>query len=194
GSDETEVAPADVTLAHGTTRVSGSSATPCGERCLRFPLQVLAGTPSRFGVTVARPGKPVVTVRFALPARLPPTADRLYRAARTRMLGLDSLTMHETLGSGLGAQVGSAWTFRAPDRMSYDIAGGSKAVVIGTKRWDHAGGKWTPSTSSRLRVPTYPWQVVTGARLLGSTRLDGRPVRVLAALKPGVEFPTWFLL
>jgi hypothetical protein len=193
-SDETPVAPGEVTLVRGASRTSGSAATSCGSRCLRFPLRVLAGAQSAFAVAVARPGKPKVTVRFALPARLPPRADRLYRKARARMLSLDSLTMHETLGSGLAAPVVSTWTFAAPDRMSYDIVGGSKAVVIGTRRWDRAGGKWTRSTSSRLRLPAYPWQVVRGARLLGSTRLAGRPVRVLAALKPGTDFPTWFLL
>jgi hypothetical protein len=193
-SDESPVASDDVTLVHGTTRVSGSAATSCGSRCLRFPLRVLAGARSSFVVTVDLPRKPAASVRFALPAGLPASADRLYRAARTRMLALDSLTMHETLGSGLAPPVVSTWTFGAPDRMSYEIAGGSKAVVIGTRRWDRADGKWTRSTSSPLRLPAYPWQVVTSARLLGSTRLDGRPLRVLAALKPGAEFPTWFLL
>ncbi|HET7743832.1 MAG TPA: hypothetical protein VFK76_03755 [Gaiellaceae bacterium] len=193
-SDETDVAPSDVTLMRSGTRLSGSDAASCGSRCLRFPLRVLAGAPSRFVVTVDRPGKPTATVRFALPARLPPSADRPYRTARARMLALGSLTMHETLGSGLAPPVVSTWTFGAPDRLIYDIVGGSKAVVIGTTRWDWADGKWTRSTSSRLRLPAYPWQGVTGARLVGSARVDGRPVRVLAALKPGAEFPTWFLL
>lgn len=193
-SDETPVAPGDVTLVRGARRTNGSAATSCGPRCLRFPLHVLSGAPSSFAVTVERPGKPAAIVRFALPARLPPLADRLYRTTRERMLGLESLTMHETLGSGLAAPLVSTWTFRAPDRMRYDIEGGSKAVVIGTRRWDWAAGKWTPSTSSRLRLPAYPWQVVTSARLLGSARVGGRPVRVLAALAPGADFPTWFLL
>lgn len=193
-SDETPVASDDVTLVRGATRTSGSAATSCGSRCLRFPLRVLAGARSSFRVTVDRTGKPAATVRFVLPARLPPLADGLYRTARARMLALDSLTMHETLGSGLAAPVVSKWTFGAPDRMSYDIAEGSKAVVIGTTRWDWAGRRWTRSTSSRLRLPAYPWQVATGARLLGTARVDGRPVRVLAALKPGADFPTWFLL
>jgi hypothetical protein len=193
-SDETPVAPDEVTLLRGATRTSGSAASSCGHGCLRFPLRALAGKQSTFAVTVERQGKPAAIVRFELPARLPSLADRLYRRARARMLALDSLTMHETLGSGLAAPLVSRWAFGAPDRMSYEIAGGSKAVVIGTKRWDSAGGKWTRSTSSRLRLPAYPWQVVTSARLLGSARLAGRPVRVLAALKPGTDFPTWFLL
>ena len=175
----------DVTLVHGATRASGSSATSCGARCLRFPLRALVGTPSSLAVIVDQPGKPAATVRFALPPRLPATADRLYRAARARMLALASLSMHETLGSGLAPPVVSTWTFGAPDRMSYEIAGGSKAVVIGTKRWDWADGRWTRSTSSPLRLPAYPWQVATGARLLGSAHLGGRPVRVLARAETG---------
>ena len=193
-SDETVVAPGGVTLRRGATRMSGESATSCGKRCLRFPLRVLAGAPSSFAVIVSRPGKPAASVRFDLPARLPPLADRLYRAGRARMLGLTSLQMHETLGSGLASPIVSTWSFAAPDRMSYAIAGGSKAVVIGTKRWDWADGNWTPSTSSPLRLPAYPWQVVRRARLVGSARVDGHSVRVLAAMSPGVEFPTWFLL
>src|SRR5262249_49512296 len=152
------------------SRTSGSSATPCGARCLRFPLHVLAGAPSSFAVTVDRHGKPAATVRFSLPAKLPPLADRLYRTSRARMLALQSLGMHETLGSGLAAPVVSTWWFHAPDRMSYEIAGGSKAVVIGTRRWDWADGTWTRSTSTPLELPAYPWQSVTGGRLLGDAR------------------------
>jgi hypothetical protein len=193
-SDESVVSPNGVTVRLGAKPESGTDAGSCGPRCLRFPLRVLVGSPSTLEVTVDRPGKPVARVCVGLPARIPPSAERLFHDARSRMLGLHSLRMNETLGAGLTPPVVSQWSFQAPDRLQYTIAGGGKAVVIGTRRWDWEGGKWTESETSRLRSPAYPWQGARGARVVGRGMVEGKPVRLVAALKPGVDFPTWFLL
>jgi hypothetical protein len=196
-SDDTEVSPADVRVEWQRRVVSGSAASSCGSGCLRFPLHVLAGTPSALLVTVGRPGRATVGVHVRFPARIPPRADVLFKTARARMLRLPALGMDETLGSGLSKPVVSRWWFQAPDRMRYSIAGGAKAVVVGTRRWDAFGGRWERSSTPRLRLPTFPWVRARSARLLGSTRLGGRRVRVLAALLPQAgpqEAPAWFLL
>jgi hypothetical protein len=195
-SDGKEVRPEDVQVRLGqrARAVSGSTAVSCGTRCLRYPLRVLAGRRSVLNVVVNRPGKAEAKVRLALPAHLPSSAEHLFQRARTRMLRLDSYAMDETLGSGLSKPLISQWSFNAPDRMRYVIPGGSKAVVIGTRRWDWLGGRWERSESSTLRVPAFPWEQARGARFLGRARLGKARVDVLALLKPGVDFPTWFQL
>ena len=191
-SDERPIDPPDVRVAVAGRTLSGSGASACGEHCLRFRPSVLAGARRALTVEVAQPAR-TVRVRFDLPARMPPRADALVRRARERMLRLHSLTMEETLGSGLGKTVESSWSFHAPDRMRYAIAGGSRAVVIGTRRWDSGPRGWTPSSTTRLRIPAYPWERTQDARLLGGATLAGTPVRLVATRTAGA-FPTWFVL
>lgn len=195
-SDGREVRPDDVQVRLGerARSISGSAAVSCGTRCLRYPLRVLSGRRSVVGVVVGRPAKVEARVQLELPARLPPSAGRLFRRARTRMLRLDSYAMDETLGSGLSKPLISRWSFQTPDRMRYVIPGASKAVVISNRRWDWLGGRWERSESSTLRVPAFPWEQARGARFLGRAHLGKARVDVLALLKPGVDFPTWFQL
>ena len=193
-SDESVVSPADVTVGLGAIRATGKDAASCGSRCLRFPLRVLSGAPTRVTVTVDRPGKPRALVALAIPGRLPASAERVYDAARRNMFALRSLGMSESLGSGLAPPVLSRWSFQAPNRLQYTIKDGSKAVVIGSRRWDWADGRWTRSSTPPLSLPTYAWEGARGARLVGRARVRGVPVRVLAAMKPGAEFPTWYLI
>jgi hypothetical protein len=193
-SDESVVPANGVALRVGSAAASGSKAASCGERCLRFPLRVLAGEVTSFAVTVERSGKPSVRVVFHLPAKPPPAGDHLFRTARARMFALTSLGLHESLGSGLTKPLVSTWSFQAPDRFRYTIVGGSKAIVVGSRRWDWADGRWTPSTITPIQVPAYPWQDLRRAYVVGRARVGGNPVRELALLKPGTDFPTWFLV
>lgn len=68
------------------------------------------------------------------------------------------------------------------------------AVVIGSRRWDRVDGSWERSSTTRLRLPAFAWQSARGPRLVGRATVDGKRVRVLDIWKPGVDFPTWFLL
>ncbi len=193
-SDETVVSPEEIKIRLGTTSLPGTAGVSCGPRCLRFPLRVLRGAPEVLEVEVDRPGEPVARVTLHLPSRLPRGADALLRTARTRMLGLRSLNMEETLGAGLSAPVLSRWTFQAPDRMRYTVAGGGRGVVIGSRRWDWVDGRWERSSIPSLRFPTFVWAPARGARLVGRATVDRQRVRVLAVRKPGVDFPMWFRL
>jgi hypothetical protein len=193
-SDGRDVQPARVHVQLGGRSLSGGAVTSCGFRCLRFPLHALRGTQSTLSVTVSRKGKPDVRVSLPLPARMPPAAARVFRTARTRMLRLRSFTMDETLGAGLSRPVLSKWWFRAPDRMRYSVAGGGRAVVIGTTRWDYFDRRWQRSSSSRLNLPSFPWQNARNARLVGRAVVDGIPTRIVSVMSPGAEFPTWFRL
>lgn len=195
-SDGIEARPADVRVRWRGRALSGSRAAPCGSACLRFPLRVLDGVTSELVVDVARPGKSRARIAVPVPARMPPSADALFREARSRMLGLRSLRMDETLGAGLSKPVVSTWYFEAPDRMSYSIAGGARAVVLGTRRWDDFGRGWVRSSSPRLQVPTFPWERARQTRFLGTTTLRGTRVHELAAWLPARsgDAPTWFVL
>jgi len=195
-SDESRIRAGDVRVDLRGRSLQGSTARSCGSGCFRFPLHVIAGRPASVDVEVARPGRAIVRIPLRLPARMPASADALFRRARRSMLGLRALGMDETLGAGLSKPVVSRWSFQAPDRMSYSIRGGAKAVVIGTRRWDDFGSGWRRSASPRLGVPTFPWVRARATRLLGSARLDGRRVQVVAALLPAAsqEAPIWFEL
>ena len=191
-----QVRPADVRVEWRGRALSGSDATACGSGCLRFPLKVLSGAGSRLVVEVSRAGKGTRRIAVPLPARMPETAAVDFRYARAKMLRLPALGMDETLGSGLSKPVVSTWSFAAPDRMSYSIVGGAKAVVIGTRRWDDFGTRWIRSSSPTLSVPTFPWEEARQARFLGTATLAGTRVREVAVWLPAQsgDAPTWFVL
>jgi hypothetical protein len=171
-------------------RVGASEPEPasCGARCYRFPLRVLEGRPVRLVATVS--GRPV---GFALPARLPPAVPKLLARANERMARVGSVRVDETLSSGSDA-IRARFDLAAPDRMRYAIAGGGRAVVIGTTRWDLVAGRWQRSDYQRIRQPAYMWEGARYARRLGSATLDGRNVDVIAAFRPDASYPAWFRL
>jgi hypothetical protein len=164
------------------------ASTSCGTRCYRFPLTVLAGRPVRLVATVN--GRPV---RFALPARLPPDASGRLRAATRQMARVRSVRVDETLSSGVAA-IRARFALAAPDRMRYTTSGGQQAVVIGNSRWDRLGGSWKRTEYQRIRQPAYMWQGARFARRVGTSRLAGQRVDVIAAFRPDDDYPAWFRL
>jgi hypothetical protein len=164
--------PADV----GEVRIDGNGTTSCGLGCYR-------GRTGGSIVTVAHGRK---TLRFDLGQRTP--AAGLIARATARFRALKSVRYNETLTSGLGTTVRTTWTEVAPDRLTYSIAGGAKAVIIGDKRWDLVpGDQWRQSESVVLPMPTPTWgNTVTNARLLRS----GTDTIVLSFLEP--RSPAWF--
>jgi hypothetical protein len=167
-------------------RVGGSSrrAHSCGPGCYRTAI----GThPSR--VAVVLPGG---AVSFHFPSSTWPGSAIVSRAARA-FRGLQSLVYVESLRSGPTGGIVTTWSMAKPDRLSYKIRGGAAAVVIGSRRWDRAkpGAKWAESQSPVLHVPGPTWgSGVTNARVLGSARLNGRPVSIVSFATPSV--PAWF--
>ncbi len=164
------------------------AAVSCGAHCYRFRLHVLAGKPERLDVSVH--GRSVV---FPLPARLPRAATGLYRTAANVMARLRSVRVDETLDTGTNA-IRARFALQAPDRMRYVTSDGNHAVVIGTTRWDLLDGRWHRSDYQRIPQPSYMWEGARFARVVGSTRLGGAPVRVLAAFRPDRDYPAWFRL
>ena len=165
-----------------------ASPRPCGDRCFRFPLRVLAGRPERLTVTVR--GRPVV---FELPARVPPSAAGLFRQSTARMAALRSLRVDESLSSGKSG-IEAQLVLEAPDRVRYATSGGQRAIVIGTTRWDRDDEGWRKSEYQRIPQPAYMWARARYPRLLGRTTIGGTPVRIVAAFRPDSSYPAWFRL
>jgi copper transport protein len=165
-------APADA----GTVRIDGRQAGSCGGGCYR-------GAARGRIVTVTHGGR---ALRFDLGLRTP-ASDFVARATRA-FFSLKTVRYEETLTAGFGTTVRTTWTEVAPNRLSYVIAGGAKAVVIGDRRWDFTpGDKWRQSQSVLLPMPTPTWgSVVTNAHILRK----GKTTVVASFLDP--RSPAWF--
>jgi hypothetical protein len=90
----------------------------------------------------------------------------------------------ERLASSPRNRIVTTFTLEAPNRLRYRIHGGTRATVIGTKRWDGC----TRSTTTPLTQPTPIWGLgpVANAHLLHRTRSE----LLVSFLVPGV--PAWF--
>lgn len=141
-------------------------------------------------VAVLLPGGPVA---FQVPAATRPAAAIVARASRV-FRHLRSLVYVESLRSGPTGGILTTWRLRAPNEVTYDIGNGASAVIIGRTRWDRdrPGGRWTRSQQlPPLRVPQPSWgDVAVNAHVLGTARVDGRPVWVVSFANPTV--PAWF--
>jgi hypothetical protein len=188
GPEGDGVSGLDITLGNAGQTASGRS---CGDGCYRVALP--AEVPPR-AIDVAVEGDTSARWTVPLPAQWPPRdAAPLLSTAGRAWRSLHSLAFDETLGSGLKNVVRSSWTAEAPDRLTYRIAGGSSAVVIGKRRWDKEPGEpWKESSQSPLRQPIPPWVGVTDADVVGKTNSDGRPALVVTFFDPNT--PAWFRL
>lgn len=162
-------------------------ARACGRGCYEanapFP-----DRPRRVGVVL-----PGGLVAFRLPRSTRPGGAIVERAARV-FRRLRSVVYVESLRSGPGPGLLTTWRLAAPNRVEYRIRGGAAAVVIGTRRWDQdsPGGAWTRSQQlPALQVPQPAWgDVARDARVIGATRIDGRPAWIVSFANPTI--PAWF--
>lgn len=153
-------------------------ASSCGTGCYR------AALPVQGEVRVLVGGKAVV---FRLPRRAEPAAALVRRATRA-FERLRSVAYVERLASGPRNRIVTTWRLAAPDRLAYTISGGSRAVAIGSRRWDkQPGGRWIFSSISPLALPSPAWgTTATNARLLAR---NGH-VDVVSWANP--DIPAWF--
>jgi hypothetical protein len=130
---------------------------------------------------------------FRIPTA-PPAAAGIVRRAGRVFRTLHTLVYVESLRSKPTNGIVTTWRFVAPNRMAYNIHGGASAVVIGERRWDRIrrGGPWTRTSQiPPLTVPQPSWNNnVVDARLLGGSRVDGRPVWIVSFANPSL--PAWF--
>ena len=170
-----------------------TAATACGAGCYRATLPV-EGRPATVDVVVG--GSPSARWRVAMPATWPPKdGTALVDRAEAVWTSLRSLSFDESLSSGTGVTVHSAWQVQAPDRLAYQVKGGWQAVIVGTRRWDKPPGpasKWVESPQSQLTQPIPGWVTVKDAHVLGRTTYLGKPATVVTFYDPGT--PGWFEL
>jgi hypothetical protein len=179
-------------LARRTLRVSfdGRRARlePCGWACSRLGVSALDGRPHAVIVEV----RPRAMLRFELPAALPPSGAALFSQVEQTMRSLRSYRYRERLSSGVGG-VTTTFEARAPDRLRFRTGTGFRSVIVGRSRWDYRAGRWERTSFSGLRTSSFMWDGARNARLLGESRVEGRPVQVLSVfdLDP---VPAWFRL
>jgi len=173
-------------------RAARAVAFPCGPGCYRAAVAA-EGRPQAAAVAIRRPDGRSTTTRFAFPSRWPPpSATRIARRATRVFRALRTVTIDERISSGGGPTTRTTWRLGAPNRLTYAIRGGSRAIVIGHTRWDREPGKpWVRSPQEPLRQPTPTWGAAPdSATLLGSGTVDGRPVWRIAFVDPSV--PAWY--
>ncbi len=157
-----------------TAGETSAKALACGSGCYRTSVPG-SGRPLTVTLDIGGGGRSPSTPSFSLPARWPPPSAATLVARATRVFRrLRTLVTHERLASSPTAVVNTTWEAAAPNRLAYQIAGGSQAIIIGDRRWDRdRAGKWQPSSQTPLRQPTPFWTSATDARVLGTTRVDG---------------------
>lgn len=190
-SNSADLPPEDVAVAVDSQPLEPLA--DCGWNCVAGEAPVLRGDPSFVGVEVRRSGRRPARVAVALPAKLPPSGGVLYRALQRRMRAIRTVRVDERLSNGTSS-IRTRFAFRAPNRMRYAINTGVKAVVIGDRRWDYAGGRWQAAPTEPIRSPAYIWAGARRPWFLGRERLDGRSVRVLSLFRDEPRFPAWFRL
>lgn len=192
-----DVLPAGAPLARGRVEatIAGRKVLVrrCGKSCFRLAGSALAGREQELRVTIERPRTPPASVRFDLPARIPPAAEPVLRAASREMRTLEALQIDQTLTSGLRGSARARYLVQPPDRLSFRTSDGIRSVIVGSRRWDLEPDGWVQSPSERTLLPTYPWADATNARLLGTARVAGTLVRELALYKGG-RGSSWFRL
>jgi len=143
-------------------------ATACGRGCYGATLP--AKKPQTIAVRIG--GKAPVTWNVQLPKQWPPrdASSLMARASRT-FRGLQTLRTDDSLSSGLGRVLHTHWTLAAPNMLTYQIANGPAAVIIGDKRWDKTapGAKWVESAQTPIHQVVPFWVTWKNAHVVGET-------------------------
>jgi hypothetical protein len=154
----------------------------------------VTGARPELRVRLTRPSGGVSTVSMTLPRNpRPQRAAALIRSTGDAFRALRSVIIDEQLGSGPPyAPLLTQFTYVAPDRLQYRIAGSGEAIVIGTHRWDRErpGGRWIKSEQEPVQVPSPDWRKVRDPSLLGTGTVDGRAVETVTFYDPTI--PAWF--
>ena len=133
-------------------RIDGKAAAACGSGCYR-------GAAGEGTLRVAIGAR---TISFAVPDRAPDgtallrQVTRAYRSVRTAVFD-------EHLSASATGGIVTRFSLVAPNRLKYEIRGGSSAIVIGPRRWDSnaPGQPYVESPQTPLDVTQPYWTTVS---------------------------------
>lgn len=169
-----------------------ATASACGTGCYRASVTVPA-TPTRIRVVVQRPARTTTwDVSLARPWPATDATALIARAARV-WRGLSNLRYDESLASDTTDALVSHWQETAPNRLAYQIVGGSSAVIVGDHRWDKGSptAAWQESASTPVRQPIPFWVSATDAHVIGTATIAGVAVSRISFYDP--RTPGWFI-
>jgi hypothetical protein len=196
GPDGSGLSGLDATLALRTStgaRPSGPG-RDCGAGCYEATLTGIAGRPTAATVRLSGQGRNA-SATFALPkAWPPPPVNGLVQRAAAAYRRLRTLVIHERLASDPTHVLTTVYREAAPDRLQLASSTGTRAIIVGDRRWDRTPGQpWRESPQSPIRS-VLPFWVTTpvNAYLLGSATVAGRAVSVVSFATPQV--PAWFTI
>jgi len=162
------------TVSPSASRVVRVRGVTCGLGC--YAATATTGAPSRVAVTIGRGAEPR-RIEFVLPRAWPHTdAGALVRRSGRVWQNLKTLVWHERLASDRRHVIRTVYRVAAPDRLSYQVAGGAAAVVIGNRRWDRASptDSWQRSSQEPpLLQPAPFWSDVRNAHIVASPTVRG---------------------
>jgi hypothetical protein len=192
----------------GLVRVSVVGPEGTGVSGLRISLQFGGGyfiTPDACGKgcyqaeTSGHPDSPVTVrigdaaYRFELPRLPAPDGSEAVERTETTWNALRTLVWHERLGSSPTDVIRVVYTAVAPHSLSYTVAGGSAAVIIGGTRWDRPAesAPWRRSIQNPpVRQPQPFWRAVADARVVRADRPGPRATQRVSFFDPST--PAWF--
>ena len=147
-----------------------ATATPCGDGCYRAAI-ASPGTPKVVEVRVKGTQAKPVAWHVRLPTRWPPPdASRIVARATRALRSLRTLTIDDSLSSGIGKTLYTHWRVVAPNRLTYQIRNGPAAVIVGSSRWDKVPGqRWVKSQQTPIHQVTPFWVTWTSAHVLDET-------------------------
>jgi hypothetical protein len=183
--------PVGFTVTTPTGQVARAGGTPCGPGC--YSAVADTGAPRRVTVAVGR-GAEQRRFLFVLPRTWPPPdATTLVRRSGRVWRRMKTLVWRERLASSPDNVLRTVYRAVAPSSLSYRIAGGAQAVVIGGRRWDRDSptASWQRSSQQPpLQQPVPFWSAVRDAHVVGSAIVRGRPVWRVTFFDP--RTPGWF--
>ena len=183
--------PLRFAISTATGLVVRARSAACGLGC--YTTSVAAGAPRRATVLIGR-GTERRRLEFALPRAWPPAdATALVRRSGLVWRHLRTLVSHERLASGPRRSIRTVYRMVAPDRFSYEIAGGATAIVIGSRRWDRISptASWQHSPQQPpLRQPAPFWSDLRDAHIVASPSVRGDRAWRITFFDP--RTPAWF--
>jgi copper transport protein len=166
----------------------------CGATCRSAGVRLVGGDRVAISVSGAQGG----IARFQLPPLPAPDASGLVAAARTRMSGLHSVTLHETLTGGAGTTITTDYQEGAPNLLQWSQPDGSATIVVGTARYTrtHPHDPWTLEPGNpAIAEPAFSWGLFApdvAAHVMGTVQIAGVTTTAIAFFAGAPETPVWF--